>query len=682
MPLPNSICSQWTPQALPLRVASLLLVLICWLSSSVQAQTAVTRSQAHPKALRDYETAVQAVFKGDLRNAVRYFEAALKREPHFADALSELAGAYYDVGNYAEAERYLERLAGLEGDPAELSLYGLAMTEFKQNKYGEAFEHLDAYLKREDIRVDRRKAAERYRAEARFRKAALSDTTKLYLRRLPSTVNTQEHAEYLPALSADGQTLIFTRRIGNNEDFYAAIRDASDGSWQRAQPLTNVNTLDNEGAQSLSADGRYLVFTACGRSDGLGSCDLYASYRTSSGWSEPRNLGAPINSKAWESQPSLSANGNLLFFASRRPGGEGAADLWASARQVDGTWSEPINLGPTVNTDSDEQAPFFHADGRSLYFMSDGHPGMGGFDLFVTRLDTSNRWLEPYNLGYPLNTSANEGALTVAIDGRTAYYASDAAQAQQRGAQGPGTIGIGGRRGSTTDLYSFTLPAAARAGEVTYLRARISDAVTGEPLAAVATLREGPQDKIVTKRRAGEEDGDLLVVLPRGREYALSVEHPGYAFHSERFELRDSSRPLLQYELFVELQPLLADSTSEAGPAPATREPIVLRNVLFEPNSAVLLPESAGELNRLVELLRSYPEQRISIQGHTDDVGSEEDNQVLSEARAASVRDYLLAQGIAAERLEVRGFGESQPLVDGTDEESRRLNRRTAFLLL
>ena len=653
-----------------------LTVLCCILASVHLAQVPVTRKAAHPKAVKDYEAGVQAAYNRDTRNAIRYFEAAIRREPNFVDALVELSGVHYNQGNYAPAEQVLERVAALDGDAGSRALYGLAMAELKQDKFEEAILHLDAYLQRPSLREDRRKTAERYRTEAGFKLEALRSPVALDLQRLPSTINSTRDAEYLPSLTADGNTLVFTRRVGNRqEDFFASER--IDGQWQAALPLTGVNTLENEGAQTLSADGRLLIYTACNRPDGLGSCDLYYSVKEDGGWSEPANLGAPVNTKAWESQPALAANGNLLFFASRREGGQGKADLYACGRTPTGGWTEPMNLGPTVNTAEDDQAPFFHADGQTLYFMSNGHPGMGNFDLYLTRLGEDRTWTTPHNLGYPINTEGNEGALAVGLDGQTAYFATDAATPA-----GSDSVGVGGARSGTTDLFMFTLPAPARAGVVTYVRAQVIDDETEQPISALAMFSDAATNQPYLKRRAREQTGDFLAVLPAGKTYTLAVEHPGYLFYSDRFELTEPASASEPFELLIRLQAIAPDTMQTIEEEPSERKPIVLRNVLFASGSAELLDPSRNELDRLVGTLREHPDMRIRLQGHTDDVGSEEDNLALSTARAAAVKRYLVTAGIAADRLESTGFGESRPLLENTDEGSRALNRRTEFVVL
>lgn len=638
-----------------------------------QAQKATTRKDASPKALKDFKAGVQASFEGNNKTALRYLESSIKREPNFVDALVEIAGIYYNSGAFEQAEVYLERVAKLDGDAGQKGLYGLAMAEIKQNKYGEAIPHLEGYLKSNTLKEDRRKAAAYFLAEATFREQALKNPVDFNLVRLPAEINSLEDSEYLPSFTADENTLVFARNVGGRqEDFFISYRD-EEGNWSPANPISSLNTDENDAGQTLSADGKLMVFTGCNRKDGLGSCDLYYStYQADGTWTDPRNLGAPVNTKAWESQPSLAANGNLLFFASRRAEGFGGSDLYASGRTASGGWTEPMNLGPIINTEKDDQSPFFHADGKTLYFMSMGHPGMGGFDLYKTVLGEDNVWTTPSNLGYPINTENNEGALVVSLDGKTAYFATDNAST------GVDSIGVGSQRSGSTDLFQFTLPTDARAGVVTYVRARVLNADTNEPVAAAALFSDASTDKPFLKRRADIEKGEFLAVLPSGKTYALSVEEPGYLFYSDRFELTEPASADEPFELLILLQPI----QEETATAAVESKPIVLRNVLFETGSADLLQASMNEISRLKTLLEENPALRIRVQGHTDNAGDSAANLELSTRRAEAVKTALIEHGIDASRLESKGFGESNPMATNDTEKGRALNRRTEFLVL
>ncbi|MEM9258259.1 MAG: OmpA family protein [Bacteroidota bacterium] len=512
-------------------------------------------------------------------------------------------------------------------------------------------------------RGDRQQKAEALLARAKIAANLAANPVPYSPRRLNDSVNTDAHLEYFPSLSIDGERLIFTRRIaGQNEDFYFS-RKQTDGSWSTASPLDGINTEFDEGAQTMTADGNYLVYTVCNRPNGAGGCDLYFSEWTGELWTPARSIGNHINSRWYEAQPSISADGQLLFFTSNRPGGQGKNDLYACGRRPDGKWSQPVNVGKQVNTSGQDQYPFWSADGQTLFFTSDGHPGLGGEDLFRTVLGVDNIWSEPENLGYPINTAANETTLFVALNGTEAYFSKREVD--------PAT-GV-----ADVDLYTFDLPPAIRPLPTTYVEANITDVVTGEPLAATVRLRPTTQDAPATVRSANPA-GYFLAVLPAGKDYAFTVDHPGYLFYSDRFPLAEGFSQEKPYQLEIKLQPLspaTVNSGTEEDGATA------FQNVLFATGSATLLPVSSDELDRLASLLLKAPDYQVAINGHTDDVGNDDDNQELSEQRAESVKTYLIDQGVVASRITTKGFGESRPVASNDTEEGRAKNRRTTFKL-
>ncbi len=472
--------------------------------------------------------------------------------------------------------------------------------------------------------------------------------------------------EYFPCLTADGEMLVFTRNVmppnpigQRNEDFYTSRK--ADSVWQKAQPLSGVNTGLNEGAQAISPDGSWLVFTACNRDDegAQGNCDLYWSQLKSSGWTTPKPFSSSINSSAWDAQPTIGADNKTIIFTSSRPGTLGKLDLWETNRQPDGKWSKPQNLGPGINTEGDEHMPYLHPDGQTLYFSSAVLPGMGGNDLFVARRQPDGSWGNPQNLGYPINTKGEEGMLVVSLDGATAYFASN-----RKGGKG----GI--------DIYQFELPAHARPQPVTYARAKVKDAVSGKPLVAKVDFTDLKTGLSYVSAYT-KSDGSFLVCLPAGKDYALNVSREKYLFYSENFNLTEIATFEKPFLLNIELQPI----GDESAAAAAGSKPIALRNVFFETGSAALRPESFAELDRLAALLTEMQTLKIQINGHTDNVGDDVSNQKLSEARAKSVYEYLVAKNIAAERLKFKGYGESQPVESNDTAEGRGRNRRTEFVV-
>ena len=662
-----------------LRTATLLLCFV-GLWANAEAQTGYTTAKTtNKKALKYYEAAGAALDTRRYADAVAELDKAIKADERLVDAYQDRASAYYFDGRYDEAIADYERVVELAPELDPRLYFYLGETQFRADRYAEARTNLRAYIERADGRrgklLDK---AKQLLANVEFAATAVANPVPFTPEKLSASINLPGRAEYLPVLSVDGEQLLFTAVVRNQEDFYLARRDTATGDWLPAVALEGVNTPENEGAQTISADGRTIVFTACNRRGGRGSCDLYYSERRDGRWTPPANIGSTINTKAWESLPALSADGNTLYFSSNRPGGRGGKDLYVSRRGPDGLWQRPENLGEPLNTPGNEQSPFLHPDGQSLYYMSDALPGMGGTDLYLSRKGADGTWQPPENLGYPINTKGDEGALFITLDGRTAYFATD------RDVLGAGESALNDPRGGRpTDIYQFELPEPVRPRPVTYVRARVYDVTTDAPLLATVgfdDLTGGGAPSTASTR----PDGTFLLTLPLGNDYGLRVEKEGYFFHSENFALgaagADPDQPFL---LEIGLRPLPpVAAPPAAAPGEPTAAPIVLRNVLFETGSAALKPVSRTELDRLRDLLRSRPRMRIRLQGHTDNVGSEADNLRLSRDRARAVYDYLVQSGIAADRLESAGYGETRPLATNDTPAGRRQNRRTEFVVL
>jgi outer membrane protein OmpA-like peptidoglycan-associated protein len=643
-------------------IGTLSLCIAITFASAQMTAPYTTMETAKGKLKKHYQSALQYGRSGDYERAIRELEKVLNAEPHFIDAYITMGAVYDELGMHEKAEGNFERVIEIDPNYEPHVWYRLALLETEQDKYPEAEQHLKRFLETNPESVRIRRQAEEHLEKVRFRAEAMRNPVPFEPQSLGPNINTSA-SEYLPSFTADGEFLIYTGRVNDQEDFF--ISQKKNGTWQPGKPMEDINTPLNEGAQTISADGQLLVFTACNRRDGYGSCDLYYSERRGDRWTRPANIGRPVNSAAWESQPSLSANGRALYFSSNRQGTRGGRDLWISIRQHDGSWGEPENLGSPINTSENDESPFIHPDGRSLYFMSKGHPGMGGFDLFLVRRKEDGTWSEPQNLGYPINTKGNEGALVVSLDGRTGYFASDRLKEGK-----PAT-----ENRTTTDLYQFELYPEARPDPVTYVKAVVLDANSRLPLTAEVEFVDLSINEIHTAATTDSE-GSFLVALPLGKDYALNVSRKGYLFHSENFALADKTSIDAPYLLEIELSPIPKNISSGEI---AIAKPVVLRNVFFETGSAELKPASVVELNHLKKLLENNPDMKIRINGHTDNVGSDEDNQLLSQNRAKAVYDYLIGQSIRPDRLQYRGFGESRPIASNDTPEGRRQNRRTEF---
>ena len=625
------------------------------------SQKYTTAESTAPKARTAYLNGRTYLRQGDAPRALRAFEQALREDSVFIEAHLIWAETHFDNDHWEEAALGYEKVMLLNPNFHPSVPFNLALCMWRQDKFMEAYAHIETFLQSGVKNADMLYRAKRLAENCLFAAEAVKNPVPFSPKSVGTGINSPAD-EYLPALTADGNTMIFTRRDGYDENFYTSTRQP-DGSWSLAEYLHGVNTSQNEGAQAINADGVWLVFTACNRrGDGSqGSCDLYWSQQKDGDWTKPVPFSSTVNSKDWDAQPSISPDNKTIFFSSNRPGGQGGKDLWFTTRLPSGRYTEPQNLGPEINTPGDDQAPFLHPDGQTLYFTSNGLPGMGENDLYFVRRTPDGTWGKPQNLGYPINTKANEGTLTVSLDGKTAYFSANL----------PG--GAGG-----IDIYSFDLPAHARPQPVTYAKARVTDATTGKVLIAQVEFTDLKTGQVFASART-RADGSFLVCLPAGKEYALNVSKEQYLFHSENFNLVGTASFDQPFLLEIALQPITSGDEATARPTPA--RPIVLRNVFFETGSAALLPTSTAELGRLVALLQETPALRIQISGHTDDVGDDASNQTLSENRAKAVYEYLIQNGIPAERLRYKGFGESKPIETNDTPEGRARNRRTEFVV-
>lgn len=643
-----------------------ILILACHL---LPAQSFHTLSQTKNSVKKWYEEAKMEGKKDNTSACIILLLKCLEKDPILVDAWSFIGNAYYDVGEYEKSLHAFSTLYKLHPGYDYRTYYGFGLAAFKSGNYPLAIEKLTSYLQKakDQSQGNARKILE----NAQFALEAVKNPVPFSPTPLNAFVNTSL-PEYLPSFSADGKTLLFTRVVNNQEDIYFSIRDSLSADWEMPHPLIQLNTPYNEGAHTLSADGNTLIYTQCENKNGLGSCDLYISYKILNEWTSPQNIGTPINTPQWESMPSISAMGDKLFFASRRPGGFGGSDIWMSKRLSNEKWSIPANLGPSINTVNDDQAPFIHSDGQSLYFMSNGHKGMGGFDLYLTRLDSLSQWGKPINLGYPINTISDEGALCINRTGETAYFSSS---------KNDSTINTLSTK-NNVDIFSFPLYPEIRPISVTFVSGKILAKDTHEPLPANLEISIKETGRITHQIKVNAT-GSFFICLPSGKNYSFSVSHPGYTLFSELFTLSQSQSAIAPFYLDIYLQKvnksnpkLEIDALVEDG------EAIVLKNVFFETNSSVLNPDSQYELNKLAEWLLENKDTFIQINGHTDNTGTDETNQKLSSLRAKSVYDYLINKGVDLKRLRYKGFGSSRPIADNFNENGRKENRRTEFILL
>jgi outer membrane protein OmpA-like peptidoglycan-associated protein/tetratricopeptide (TPR) repeat protein len=639
-------------------------------SLSAFSQPYITSQTATGKAKTYFDAAMQKLQGGDKTAALTFFTQATDDAPLFIDAHIQRASILRSLNLLDDAEKAFEKALALDAHYDNRVVYGLALVEQQLKKYNEAAQHFEAYAGSKNADPKMAEKAKDLAAKARAnissvptKIATLSEGKEALTLTEPKSmglnINDPANSQYFPALTADGETLIFTRNLGNTffikEDFYWSKK--LNGVWQKAEPINELNTTLNEGAQAVSADGQVMYFSACGRSDGKGVCDIYLTAYKNGAWEKPQNV-ADLNSSSFDALPAISADKRTIYFTSDRNGSRNR-DIWYSTLDKNGKWGEAQNMGDAINTGGDEQAPFIHPDGQTLYFASNGHSGLGGFDIFYTRKNPDGTWTKPENAGAPINTPNNEMSLSVSLDGRLAFFSRTRASADKE------------------DIYYFQLQEKARPQLVTYVKATVRDATTKTPLSSsLKFIDANTRESIQT----GETDnsGVFLVTLNMGKKYALTVTKQGYNYYSKEFDLTNMTLSIDKpYLLDIDLMPL-----SVVKNAPEAKRSFTLNNVNFATAQTEPLPESYVELDNLVQLMTNNPKLEVAIYGHTDNEGSASSNLSLSEKRAVAIKNYLIAHGIPANRLSSRGFGETQPIESNETPEGKARNRRTEFSIL
>jgi outer membrane protein OmpA-like peptidoglycan-associated protein/Tol biopolymer transport system component len=629
--------------------------------NSAQAQMYTSQNK---KAIKWFEEAGKLYQERNDKKAEELLQKALKEDNKFTEAYIFLAEMSLDKRDAESALSNYKK--AIECSPQQFADNYFMAGKISQTlaQYSEADVLLSNFLQFSNTKPHMIDEANRSLKSIKFAINALKNPVPFNPVNMGKGINTAAN-EYFPAISADGETFLFTREVndqnaygGIQEDFYVSKKQ--NNLWQQANNIgMPINTPMNEGAPSLSADGQTLVFTACqlmeeygpGR-NGFGSCDLFITRKNGSKWSRPINMQQPINSNHWETQPSLSADGKTMYFIRGLKTKQGIQqqDIYVTELMENGKWAAPKKISDKLNTPGREESVFIHPDGKTLYFSSDGHPGMGGLDIFIARLDENGDWSEPENLGYPINTSGDESSLLVGPDGKTAFFSSD-----RKGGEGK------------LDLYYFELPEKFRSNAISYMKGKVFDAESFSPLEAQFQLIDLQTSKTIIQSYANAGNGEFLIAIPPGKEYALNVNEKGYLFHSENFKLNvltNKNEPLIKD---IPLQPV------KEG------EKVILKNVFFATASFDLEEKSKVELDKLVKFMNENLAVSIEISGHTDNIGDKKSNQLLSENRSKSVQKYLIEKGIAISRITAKGYGDNQPIADNSNDEGRAQNRRTEF---
>lgn len=607
----------------------------------------LAQQQVAQKAMAAYFKAKDFGSRTQWEEGIVELQKAIKIQPDYTQAKELLGEYFFALKKYDDAIAILESSAN-DKDFSARSVFLLSEIFLKNNNGEKAKLYAEKYIARKDKVPNAAAKASQTILNANFAIEAKKNPVPFNPKNLGASINTKAN-EYFPYLTPDGKVFTFTRMDGRQEDLFYANRN--DTVFSNAMSYgNNVNTDDNEGASAMDAQGNFLFVTACNRMDGYGSCDIYYSVKQNNIWTAPQGIGKPVNTGAWEAQPSFSSDGSALYFASNRPGGFGGRDIWVSYLDTNMKLSEPKNLGPNINTKYDDQCPFIHADNQTLYFTSNGWPGMGNGDIYISR-KTDTGWTKAVNIGYPINTENDDNGMTVSFDGKTAFLSSSRAG------------GFGG-----LDLYSFELPENMQPKKTTYIKAVVKDAKSKQLLNASYSIIDLDTKKEVYK--GNTSNGKFFVSIELNKNDALQIQKEGYLFYSQNINLKETTTETKPYEIEVLLEPIAANSK------------ITLNNVFFDFDKNELKQESFVELDKLADLLKKNPTVKIEISGHTDNKGDKKYNLALSQKRAESVVNYLVQKGIAAARLVAKGYGDTMPIAPNDIEENKAKNRRTEVKVL
>ena len=637
------------------------------------------------KALKLYEKAIdKKKYKKPERLA--FLRECLDIEPDFAEANLAMAReivvrSKLDNSSFAPAVPFFYKAISVCPQIHSEPYYYIGFNYYEETKNDSAIKYLQLFIKfkdDDDKKFGKEYDGQLYQAKEMIKYAKKeSELKKKIVPFEPKVVTgvSTKTDEYLAYISPDAKLCFFTRKVpvksmntvkaldSEQEVFMMATRDKTGvfNAGEQMSPPFNT-TDDNQGGCTISIDNKFLYF-AMSRFEGGAqpNCDIYVSTNEDDSWSEIKKIGANVNHPVyWDSQPTLSADGNSLYFASDRPGGYGGIDLYVTRKDPKtGLWGIPQNMGPKINTRGNEKTPFIHSDSETLYFSSDGHFGFGGMDIFFIRKNDKGEWMEPENIGYPINTEADDVGFLVSTDSKTGYFFSYD-EGKMRGK------GVG-----RYDLYSFDLYKEARPQETTFLTGEMKDN-SGNKIEGAKVEITNTVTKEKTLAVVDSTKGTFMVAvnLKKKDDLLITVKKDDYAFSSTVVSIKDAS---------FENQPKpvkLEVNEAKSGNS------FVLNNLYYNTNSADLKNESFIVLESFAEYLIENPMIVIEIQGHTDNVGVAKANDALSANRAYTVKAFLEEKGVDGKRISAKGFGSSKSIADNSTEDGRAKNRRTEFLII
>lgn len=625
--------------------------------------------------------------KKNYKKALEAYQSALDANPDDAAINLKVGLSYLYSETKSKAAKFISKAYRLNPNINDQIDYHLGLAFQNTNEFKKAIEHFEHFKKK---RKNLASIADKKIAECKIADSLSQYELNVVIKNLGSGINTSFN-EYSPLISGDGNTLIFTSNRTDNEQEKVAgtnyediyITHKTGNAWDTPKKISsNINHVYNDAAASLSPDGKTLFLYY---EEGAG--DIYTSRLQNGEWTVPEPLNKNINTALfWETSASMSPDGKKLYFASNRTGGLGELDLYVSELTAKGEWGKAVNLGPVINTPENEDAPFIHHDGVTLYFSSDGHPNLGNSDIFVTEF-ANGKWKKPENIGWPINTWEYDGFFTISADKKVGYYST-----LKEGGQGeadiysitflqpkykpkpkPIEVVKNEPKVNVAKTADFVDPIVQQKREqkvVTVLKGKVIDENTATPLSATISLVEIETKKVLTKITTNPATGDFELVIPHGGNYGVSTEKAGYLFNSINFDLP-------KFAEYQEIDTHIIMVRAEVG------SKVILKNIFFDVGKSDLKQASIFEIEKIQELLVGNPNLKVQINGHTDNTGNAATNKTLSFKRASSVVEYLVQKGISASRLSAKGYGPERPIVSNDDESGgREINRRTEIEII
>ena len=636
------------------------------------------------KLIKSFQKGVQLLNDGKMNEAEVIFAKIIDEEPEFTEAWvasSEINYSKYKSAKdpksqnnyYSRYVKCLESVAKLCPSYQNYEVcYTLGKIFFSHDKLDVAKNYLKTY-------IDNGKKGTKYYSDAESTYHYIEQYLNLIENPVPFEPVIVEgvssaYDDYLPLISPDGSLALFTKAYMKKEinSIYGdrfveefTVSKASDDKgliFSPGEPLPYpFNSGKNQGAASISIDNKTLFITICEFvSRDYDNCDIYMSTRVGDGWSELKSLGPNINGvKTWESQPSISADGKTLYFASIRESNIGfdpdnpTSDIYYSTKDEKGNWTKAKNLGSKINTPGNEKSPFIHSDSQTLYFSSDGHLGIGGYDIFFSKFRDGD-WTKPVNIGYPINTKNNDLGFVVNTQGTKAYFASNK---------------LNGKGG--WDIYAIDLYKEARPEKVFLVKGQLVDD-NGYALSDAKLEVKNTRTEEVSEGVVDAETGHYAVAVTAKNEnddFLMVVKKEDYSFSSTLIEPTEETfeKPI---EVNFEVKPI------EAGKS------VQINDIYYATASYEINQKSYAVLNEFAEFLKSNPTVKVEIRGHTDNIGSAQTNITLSNRRAQAVYDYLLSKGVPKANVSYKGYGPNMPIADNRTEAGRAKNRRTEFYIL